>query len=99
MKEKIASGEWQSWSAGKSLGPRSEETKLKQSQALKGKKRNDDQKLRISNANKKAWSEGKFTHRKSNNMREYIWVIKKEDNSRTRIKKTDFNNNLYILGR
>lgn len=99
MREKIEAGNWKPWSAGKKLGPRSSETRLKQSLALKGKKRNDEQKMRISNANKKAWSNGKFTHRKSNNMKEYIWVRKKEDNSRTRIKKEAFDDNLYELGR
>lgn len=99
MKKKFESGEWSSWSKGKTLSPRSEETKQKQSLALKGKKRDDEQKERISNANKKAWSEGKFTNRRSNNMKDYIWVTRKEDNKRTRIKKETFDELLYSKGR
>ncbi len=99
MKQKFQSGEWKSWSAGKTLGPRSEETKQKISLSLSGKKRTEKQKRAISERNKKAWSEGKWANRPSNNMRNYIWVKRKSDNSRTRIKKELFDDSLYILGR
>jgi len=99
MQQKIASGEWQPWSAGKFLGPRSDETKQKQSEALKGKTRTAEQKLRISEANRRSWLEGKFSNRRSNNMKDHIWVKRKEDGSRTRIKKDGFDDKLYVLGR
>jgi hypothetical protein len=99
MKERFESGEWKPWSKGKNLGPRSEETKQKLSESLKDRKRNDKQKQNISNANIKAWAEGKFANRKSNNMRNYIWVRKKSDGIRTRIKKELFDDSLYILGK
>jgi hypothetical protein len=99
MKQKFESGEWKSWSAGKTLNPRSEETKQKQSLALKGKKRTDAQKKTISDSNRKAWAEGKFAARGSNNMKDYMWVRRKSDNTCTRIKKELFNDTLYIAGR
>ena len=99
MKNKIENCEWKSWSTGKTLGPQTPERIEKRAAKLKGKKRSIEQRLTISEANKKSWAEGKYTNRKPNNMRDYIWVRRKEDNSRTRIKKELYNNEVYILGR
>jgi hypothetical protein len=49
-----------------------------------------------SEGNKKAWASGKYANRKSNNMKDYIWVRRLSDNSRTRIHKDSYDENLYV---
>ncbi len=53
----------------------------------------------ISKASKKAWAEGKFKNRRSNNMKDYIWVRRTSDGSRTRIKADSFDPVVYSRGR
>ena len=84
---------------GKTLRKRTEEEIRHMSKTLSGKVRTDEQKQNMSEANKKAWSEGKWSNRKSNNMKDYIWVHSKETGKNTRILKDRFDPGIYILGR
>lgn len=99
MKQKIKSGEWKPWSTGIKTGPRSEETKQKIRNAVSGKTRTNEQKKNISEANKASWSSGKYSNRKSNNMKDFIWVTNIETGNRTRIRKETFDSRVYRLGK
>lgn len=79
--------------------PSSEEKKRKLREVLTGKTRTDEQKSRIAEANKKSWSEGKYSNRKSNNMKDFIWVTLKGNGKRTRIHKDKYDAEIYYLGR
>lgn len=52
-----------------------------------------------STSGKKAWDEGKYANRKSNNMRDFIWVTFKESGTRTRIRNDRFDPTIHIKGR
>lgn len=59
----------------------------------------DEIRKNISEGSKAAWASGKMVNRKSNNMKDFIWVRMKEDNRRTRIHKDKFDENLHVRGR
>ena len=48
--------------------------------------------------NKRAWADGKYANRKSNNMKDYIWV-KFADGRRSRIKPELFNPEIHTRGK
>ena len=92
------------WQEGRNVGTTgrtyewSEERRKKHLSSVQGchSDRNPES---YSSSGKKAWAEGKFANRKSNNMREYIWVIRISDGTNTRIKKDLFDPSLYIRGK
>jgi len=84
--------------ANKTIVSWSDERKAKHLESVQGCHANRDS-TAYSEANKKAWAAGKMSHRKSNNMRDFIWVNIKSTGKNTRIPKTKFDENLYNLGR
>lgn len=54
---------------------------------------------KYSDANKKAWAEGKYANRKSNNMKDYIWIHYKDTLINSRIPKDQYCSEKHILGR
>lgn len=92
------------WKEGRNTGATglkfewSEERKLKHKESVQGCHSNRNPE-KYSTSAKEAWREGKFSNRKSNNMKNYIWVRRLSDNSRTRIPKEKFDPTLHILGR
>lgn len=74
---------------------RKENHKLSHKDAHKNHKLHSES---YSEGNKKAWASGKFANRKSNNIRDYIWVHTKDTKKNTRIKKEDFNPDIHNHG-
>lgn len=104
--EKRAASMKDAWSTGKNKGTtgktlrkRTDKEKRHMSVILSGKVRTDEQKQNTSEANKRAWREGKWNNRKSNNMKDYIWVHYKDTGKNTRIPKDRFDPEIFILGR
>lgn len=91
----------QAWKDGKNKGTTgmsiewSDERRQNHKASLQGAHDNRDGAI-YSEGIKKAWSEGKFDGRKSNNMKDYIWVRRLSDNKRTRIHKDVYDENFYV---
>lgn len=89
------------WEDGRSTGTTgmsiewSEERRQNHKASLQGAHDNRDNSA-YSDAVKNAWASGKYDGRKSNNMKDYIWVRRLSDNSRTRIHKNTYDTNIYI---
>lgn len=99
MKRLYKDGDWKPWSAGKTLGPQNPERIEKRASKLRGKKRSDEQRQTISEANKESWASGKYANRKSNNMKDFIWVHFKETKKNTRILSRNFDPSTMNRGR
>lgn len=91
----------QAWKDGKNKGTTgmsiewSDERRENHRASLQGAHSNRDN-TKYSSAVKNAWSEGKYAGRKSNNMKDYIWVRRLSDNSRTRIHKDKYDENIHL---
>lgn len=91
------------WVDGKNKGTTgmsidwSDERRQNHKASLQGAHDNRDNSA-YSGAVKSAWAEGKYAGRKSNNMKDYIWVRRISDNSRTRIHKDTYDTSLYFKG-
>jgi hypothetical protein len=91
----------QAWIDGKAKGITgmsiewSEERRQNHKASLQGAHDNRDNSA-YSEAVKIAWADGKYNGRKSNNMKDYIWVRRLSDNTRTRIHKDTYDEKLYM---
>lgn len=91
------------WKEGRNTGTTgkniewSEERRQNHKASLQGAHDNRDNSA-YSEAVKTAWASGKFANRKSNNMKDYIWVHTKDTKKNTRIKMEDFNPDTHNQG-
>lgn len=92
------------WQEGRNQGTTgrqfewSEERKQKHFESVQGCHGTRDS-TKYSIGNKKAWQEGKYKNRRSNNMKDFIWVTRKSDGTRTRINSDVYDEKLYIKGK
>lgn len=92
------------WKEGRNKGTTghtyewSEERRQNHKQGVQGCHENRNPEA-YSTSGKKAWAEGKYANRKSNNMRDFIWVTFKENGTRTRIRNDRFDPTIHIKGR
>jgi hypothetical protein len=92
------------WEEGRNKGTTgktiewSEERRQKHKESVQGC-HDDRNPEAYSKSAKDAWASGKFKNRRSNNMKDFIWVRRKSDGSRTRIKQDTFDDLLHIRGR